>query len=131
MGVLFAADLWQELGGFDESTFPHYYADSDFCFRARRLGRRVWHCPASVVLNDRHSTGLSIPKDDAQFSQLLESLTSRRSALNIRDAVSFYRRHAGHRVFCALAAQYAIHIAMGAKRVVLSQLSIRRSGPSG
>ena len=58
-------------GWLRESTFPHYYADSDFCFRAQRLGRRVWHCPGSVVLNDRHSTGLSIPKDDARFSNSL------------------------------------------------------------
>lgn len=44
------AELWQELGGLDESFEPPFFDGLDFCFRARRTG---WHvavaCEATVT----------------------------------------------------------------------------------
>ena len=120
MGVLFAAGLWEELGGFDARSFPQYYADSDFCLRARRAGRIVWFCPNSVVVNDRSSSALNVPKTGARLSDLALALVSRRSPANVRDTFLFYRRHAGLRLPTALADQYWGTIGSGIKRICLS-----------
>lgn len=120
MGVLFAAGLWERLGGFDARTFPHYYADADFCLRARRARRAVWYCADSVAVNDRTTSSLNVPKTGARLSDLAYVLVSRRSPSNIRDSVLFYWRHAGPLVPAALAHLYWQAIGSGVKRVALS-----------
>jgi GT2 family glycosyltransferase len=120
MGVLFSASLWSQLGGFDEMSFPHYYADADFCLRARKAGRAVWYCADSVLENDRDSSALYVPKTGARLSDLAFLLVSRRSPSNIRDSFLFYRRHAGPRLPAALADLYWRALGSGVKRIVLS-----------
>lgn len=120
MGVLFAAGLWEQLGGFDERSFPQYYADSDFCLRARHAGRIVWFCPHSIVFTDRARTGFEVPKTGARLSDLARVLVSRRSPGNIRDTFLFYRRHSGLRLPIALAHCYWRTLGSGVKRVVRS-----------
>jgi GT2 family glycosyltransferase len=112
MGVMIPAALWRSQGGFDEGHFPHYYADSDFCLRARKAGAHVRFCSDSVVTNDRSTTGLSIPKQQATLGDYWRSLTSRRSPQNVREAVRFFSRHFGVRAPIALAHLYARHTAM-------------------
>jgi GT2 family glycosyltransferase len=112
MGVMIPATLWRSLGGFDEEHFPHYYADSDFCFRARRAGAHVRFCSDSVVTNDRATTGLAIPKQRATLGDFWQLLTSRRSPQNVRDAFRFFARHSGVRAPLALAHLYALHTTM-------------------
>ena len=112
MGVMIPAPLWQRLGGFDEDHFPHYYADSDFCLRAKKAGAVVRFCSDSVVTNDRASTGFSIPRQRATLRDFRLSLTSRRSPQNVRNAVRFFSRHSGVRAPLALAHLYALHTSM-------------------
>jgi GT2 family glycosyltransferase len=108
MGVMIPAALWRDLGGFDEQRFPHYYADSDFCFRARGVGARVRYCSESTVANDRSTTGHSIPRQRASLGDLWLALTSRHSPQNIRDTIRFFSRHAGPRAPIAVAHMYAL-----------------------
>lgn len=112
MGVMVPALLWQRLGGFDEDHFPHYYADSDFCFRAKRVGAHIRFCSDSVVTNDRTTTGFSIPRRRATLRDFRLSLTSRRSPQNVRNAFRFFARHSGVRAPLALAHLYVLHTAM-------------------
>lgn len=44
-------DLWQELGGFDE-TFYMYYEETDLSLRAQLAGYRCRYVPASQLLHD-------------------------------------------------------------------------------
>ena len=58
--LLVRADLFRELGGFDERYAPAYYEDADLCFAARAHGMRVVYEPSSVVT---HHEGLTAGRD--------------------------------------------------------------------
>jgi GT2 family glycosyltransferase/SAM-dependent methyltransferase/glycosyltransferase involved in cell wall biosynthesis len=58
--LLVRADLWRELGGFDEQFAPGYWEDTDICFAARAAGRRVVYEPAATVV---HLEGSSLGTD--------------------------------------------------------------------
>jgi N-acetylglucosaminyl-diphospho-decaprenol L-rhamnosyltransferase len=49
--------VWQELGGFDESFFPLWFEDVDFCRRAVDRGYRLYYVPEAVA---QHRGGHSI-----------------------------------------------------------------------
>lgn len=51
--------VWQELGGMDESFFPLWFEDVDFCRRIRDRGYRLRYVPQAVVI---HTGGHSIPR---------------------------------------------------------------------
>jgi GT2 family glycosyltransferase/SAM-dependent methyltransferase len=54
--LLVRAELWRELGGFDERFAPMYYEDVDLCFAARKRGWRVLYEPSAVVVHAEGST---------------------------------------------------------------------------
>ncbi|HIF98630.1 MAG TPA: glycosyltransferase [Myxococcales bacterium] len=58
--VLIAADLFRELGGFDEFYAPAFYEDTDLAFRVREAGMDVVYQPASKVV---HFGGASHGRD--------------------------------------------------------------------
>lgn len=60
--VAISADLWRQLGGFDERYAPAYYEDVDLAFRIRAAGRRVVYQPFSRVV---HFEGVSCGTDVA------------------------------------------------------------------
>jgi GT2 family glycosyltransferase len=54
--ILIPRSLWDKLGGFDEGFVPAYCEDSDFAFRVRAAGRKVYYCPFSVIVHLEGST---------------------------------------------------------------------------
>ncbi|MDO4960766.1 MAG: glycosyltransferase [Eubacteriales bacterium] len=54
--IMIGAELWKEIGGFDEYFAPAYCEDSDLAFEVRRHGKRVVYQPQSVVT---HFEGIS------------------------------------------------------------------------
>lgn len=58
--LLISADLFRDLGGFDEAYVPAYWEDVDLAFRVRERGLRVLYQPASVVV---HYEGVSHGRD--------------------------------------------------------------------
>lgn len=54
--IMIKADLWEQIGGFDELFAPAYCEDSDLAFEVRKLGYRVVYQPKSVVV---HYEGIS------------------------------------------------------------------------
>jgi GT2 family glycosyltransferase len=52
--------LFLDLGGFDPSYGFGYYEDTDYCFRLREAGRRVYYQPASTIV---HREGASAGTD--------------------------------------------------------------------
>src|SRR5207244_4351982 len=54
--LLVRADLWRELGGFDERYAPAYYEDTDLCFALRSTGRRVLYQPRAEVVHHEGAT---------------------------------------------------------------------------
>lgn len=49
--IMIRADLWKEIGGFDEYFAPAYCEDSDLAFQVREKGYRVVYQPLSVVVH--------------------------------------------------------------------------------
>jgi GT2 family glycosyltransferase len=62
--MAFPYSLWKALGGFDEGFFPAYWEESDFCERARRIGRRVVVAPQAVI---RHHEASATGKYSPEF----------------------------------------------------------------
>lgn len=54
--IMINAELWREIGGFDEHFAPAYCEDSDLAFSVRKKGFRVVYQPKSVVV---HYEGVS------------------------------------------------------------------------
>jgi GT2 family glycosyltransferase len=50
--------VWQELGGLDESFFPLWFEDVDFCRRIRDRGLTLHYIPEAVA---KHTGGHSVP----------------------------------------------------------------------
>ena len=51
--------VWEELGGLDESFFPLWFEDVDFCSRIKDLGLSLYYMPLAVA---KHTGGHSIPQ---------------------------------------------------------------------
>jgi GT2 family glycosyltransferase/SAM-dependent methyltransferase len=54
--LMVKADLWREVGGFDERFDPMYYEDTDLCFEARARGLRVMYEPRAHVIHVEGAT---------------------------------------------------------------------------
>ncbi len=54
--------LFQQLGGFDPQYGFGYYEDTDYCFRVRRLGYRVYYQPQSTIVHIEGASARSDPK---------------------------------------------------------------------
>jgi len=50
-------NLWESLGGFDETFYPVWFEDVDFCRRLRLHGQKIIYCPVAVFI---HSGGHSV-----------------------------------------------------------------------
>jgi GT2 family glycosyltransferase/glycosyltransferase involved in cell wall biosynthesis/SAM-dependent methyltransferase len=60
--MLVRAELWRDVGGYDERYLPMYYEDTDLCFAARERGFRVLYEPVARVV---HVEGASAGTDVA------------------------------------------------------------------
>jgi N-acetylglucosaminyl-diphospho-decaprenol L-rhamnosyltransferase len=56
--------VWRELGGFDESFYPLWFEDVDFCFRLRAKQYHVRFVPSAVA---KHTGAHSIRKIPVEF----------------------------------------------------------------
>jgi GT2 family glycosyltransferase len=61
--LLVPTALFRSLGGFDERYVPAYCEDTDFCFKVREAGRKVYYQPAAEVV---HFEGVSHGTDTGQ-----------------------------------------------------------------
>ncbi|WNM59880.1 glycoside hydrolase family 99-like domain-containing protein [Candidatus Nitrospira allomarina] len=63
--LLIKAELFKTLGGFDDIYAPSYCEDSDLAFRVRKLGKRVFYQPRSVVVHH-----LSVSTNDSRHAKM-------------------------------------------------------------
>jgi len=75
--IMIRADLWKEIGGFDERFVPAYYEDTDLAFEVRKHGYKVVYQPLSVVV---HFEGVSNGTDTS----------SGQKAYQVTNAKKFY-----------------------------------------
>jgi GT2 family glycosyltransferase len=52
-GAVFAIrrPAWEKIGRFDDGFYPAYYEESDFCYRARKLGFEIGYVPDAEVIH--------------------------------------------------------------------------------
>ncbi len=55
--LMLRRDAWRALGGFDETFFPLWFEDVDFCKRAAETGYNVCYVPSAVAV---HAGGYSV-----------------------------------------------------------------------
>ncbi len=60
--IMMRADVFRDMGGFDDRYAPAYYEDTDMAFRVRERGMKVYLQPASVVV---HYEGVSSGTDES------------------------------------------------------------------
>lgn len=102
--LMVKADLWKDLGGYDERYLPMYYEDTDLCFEARERGLRVLYEPEAVVIHVEGATaGNDIEsgykryqeqnrsKFVAKWRHRLESEQLRPAPTNLRTAANRHR----------------------------------------
>lgn len=56
--MAFRRTLLDTVGLLDEEFWPGYFEDTDFCFRAREAGYKIWYVPNAVAI---HAEGASTP----------------------------------------------------------------------
>jgi GT2 family glycosyltransferase/SAM-dependent methyltransferase/glycosyltransferase involved in cell wall biosynthesis len=61
--LMVRAELWREIGGFDERYLPMYYEDTDLCFEVRERGWRVLYEPRAVVMHVEGGTAGTDPDE--------------------------------------------------------------------
>lgn len=100
---------FMELGGFDLQYEPGYYEDTDYCFRLRELGLRVFLQPETVVVHTEGGTaGLDVSVGMKRYQvvnreKFIERWQHRLEEQAVRpDRFDFVEQH-------ALAGHYGIH----------------------
>jgi GT2 family glycosyltransferase len=87
------ADLYDEVGGLDEATFPVAFNDVDFCLKVAAAGyRNVWTPFAELIHHESVSRGRDVtPEAARRFSAELTALQQRWSVRLLRDP--YYSPH--------------------------------------
>lgn len=69
--LLTKKDIWDKLGGFDETFAPAYYEDTDFSFQIRQIGYRVIYQPKSLVVHfDGVSSGTDLNSGTKKYQEI-------------------------------------------------------------
>lgn len=91
-GVLIPSSCFSVVGLIDQRCFPHYWADHDFHYRARKQGYRYILAEGAVVWNRPNS---SLNQIDNCFSigWSLQFLFAKRSAMNLPTLRRLLMRH--------------------------------------
>ena len=73
--IMIKADLWNEVGGFDETFAPAYCEDSDLAFEVRKHGYKVMYQPLSLVV---HFEGVSNGTDTNSGQKAYQVINSKK-----------------------------------------------------
>lgn len=60
VSLIVTADIFHDIGGFDESYSPAYYEDVDLCFKIRARGLKIFYCPDSTIIHHLSATANKI-----------------------------------------------------------------------
>jgi GT2 family glycosyltransferase len=82
-GTLIPVSVFHRVGFFDEKHLPHYGADYDFSYSARRSGFDVYVCFSARVYSHIAETGITAVRSLPFWPGLRQYLTSRKSPANL------------------------------------------------
>lgn len=90
MGTVVPKKVIDDIGFWDYINFPQYHGDSDFTFRAKKHGYKLYVYPQLKIWNDVTNTGI---KHNLKFRNLIHQLSDIKSNLNIKKNFLFYRKY--------------------------------------
>ncbi len=124
MGTVTHASVYQEIGFLDDVNFPQYHGDSDFTYRAKKHGFRIFVYPDLKLFNNTEHSGL---KHNENFKMLNQSLFSIKSNFNIKKDFLFYRKHGqSYLAYRLLISKYFFYIGGFIKWKILGVFGINR-----
>ncbi len=93
-GALFATRraTFQKLGGFDAEFRPGYYEDTDYCFRVRAAGLKVYFQPESAVI---HREGGTAGTDTARGMKRYQVINQKKFLARHAEALKLQPPHPG------------------------------------
>ena len=91
MGTLIPSSIIKNLNFWDNKTFPQYFGDTDFTFRAFKCGYKILVYESLRLYNDTSSSSFNQEKDIKKWWKSLLKIQSR---YNIKIEVRFHSRHA-------------------------------------
>jgi GT2 family glycosyltransferase len=94
--LVFGADLFQRLGGFDAAAFPQYRGDADFTLRATYAGAPCDVLYSCWALNDRSRTGMGF-QSRVSPRLFVRGLVALGSNYHLPSTLRFYWRHCPRR----------------------------------
>ena len=90
-GTLIPVKVFQNIGLYDSLNLPHYGADYEFSYRAKKKGYNLFVNYKSPVMNKLYSNGIRIERQVFKWREFAKSLFSKRSAFCIRYRWNFAR----------------------------------------
>ena len=93
MCTLFPVSVFQTVGWFDESAFPHLFADDDLILRAKKAGYRLLVDLEAVVFNDHTMKGLNPYDRRLGMTETISLFTSRKSVFQLSTRTRFLWKH--------------------------------------
>jgi GT2 family glycosyltransferase len=91
-GVLIPAQCFREVGFVDQRSFPHYWADHDFHYRAMKAGYKYFLATEAVIWNVPNAERKDSPARFS-FGWARQFLFSRRSPMNMLALRRLLKRH--------------------------------------
>jgi GT2 family glycosyltransferase len=88
MGTVVPVEVVEQIGNWNAEDFPQYHGDSDFTYRAKLAGYRVFVHPSLGILNHVRSSGID---HEGSIRRLMMLLTDIRSKSNLKKNLKFYR----------------------------------------
>lgn len=88
-GTLFPIAVYQTVGLYDEKRLPHYGADYEFTWRAKKHGYKLLIDYSSIVRSDTKTTGLNNRIHRTTWQELLRSFVTIKSPLQLKARWSF------------------------------------------
>lgn len=125
MGTITHKSVYERIGMLDAKNFPQYHGDSDFTFRAKKVGYKIIVNPALKIFNDTLHSGL---RHNESSKRLIQSLFSIKSNYNIRKDYLFYKKHSESTVaYSILLIKYSKYIGGFFKWKLLGIIGINRN----
>ncbi len=130
MGTVTHRSVYERIGLLHDKGFPQYHGDSDFTWRAKKNGFRLWVRPELVIYNDTSNSGI---RHNDSLGRLIDSMTSLRSNYNLKKDILFYRTHSESAfAYRELLVKYLKYVGGFFKWRLLSLVGIKRkSGLDG
>lgn len=124
MGTFIRRDLFSKIGYVDNVNFPQYHGDSDFTYRAKLAGYRIFVYPQLKIWNDKSNSGIL---HNNSLKQLIKTLGDTKSQYHFYKDVAFYRKYATS-VFAyrTLAYKYCYYLGGFVKWKILNKIGLTK-----